>query len=116
MTLEFEASDRMLAAAEEWGNQRMEDTEEALETKAEQALLEVENLVSGAHEVDFEVDGETIRHEPSDDLRAFLEDQTEGTDLSPADLLGKHADLFATVFLDNYADEQGRPDDAPPVE
>lgn len=116
MTLEFEASDRLLAAAEEWGEQRMEDTEDALESKVEQSLLEVENLVSGAQDVDFEVENGVVRHEPSDALGTFLADQTEDTDLTPAALLSKHVDLFATVFIDNYGDEQGRPSNAPPVE
>lgn len=106
----------MLAAAEEWGNRQMKDTEDALESKAEQALLEIENLVSGATDVDFEVEDETIRHHPSEELEAFLEEQTEGTDLTPSELLARHADLFATVFLDNYGEEVERPPNAPPVE
>ncbi|MFC7166198.1 hypothetical protein [Halospeciosus flavus] len=116
LTLEFEASDRLLAAAEEWGNRQMKETDEALESKVEQALLEIENLVSGATEVDFEIEGATVRHHPSDDLEAFLEAQTEDTELSPSELLAKHVDLFATVFLDNYGDDVERPPNAPPVE
>ncbi|NIB99126.1 hypothetical protein [Halobacterium sp. R2-5] len=113
--MQFDASDRLLAAADEWAEKRMTDREDALETKVEQALLEVEHLVSGRQEVEFEVDGETVTYEPSDDLAAFLDEQASRAGIDPADVLAMHADLFATVFLDNYADEE-RPPNAPPTE
>ncbi|WP_336036921.1 hypothetical protein [Halobacterium yunchengense] len=112
--MEFEASDRLLAAADEWADKRMTDREDALETKVEQALLEVEHLVSGRQAVDFGVDGTTVTFEPSDDLAAFLDEQAADVDVDPATVLAMHADLFATVFLDNYDDE--RPPNAPPTE
>jgi hypothetical protein len=111
--MEFEASDRLLAAADEWADKRMTDREDALETKVEQALLEVEHLVSGRQDVEFEVEAGTVRFEPSDELAAFLDEQA-AADVDPAQVLSMHADLFATVFLDNYDEE--RPPNAPPTE
>jgi len=111
VTLSFEVGDRFLAAADEWAEARMTDREDALETKAEQALLEVENLVSGAHEVEFEVDGRTVRHESSDDLRALLDRQAEETGLDPSTLLKLHVDVYANAFLDT--DEERPPNAAP---
>lgn len=113
MSLGFEVGERFYAAAEEWAERRLEEPEAALETKAEQALLEVEHLVSGAYEVDFAVDGRTVTHEPTDDLLAFLERQAEGTDLEPADVLKLHVDLFARAFLEEAREEE-RPPNAPP--
>jgi hypothetical protein len=112
--MEFDASQRLLAAADEWADKRMTDREDALETKVEQALLEVEHLVSGREAVDFEVDGETVHYEPSDELAAFLQQQAAANDIGPEAVLAMHADLFATVFLDNYDEE--RPPNAPPTE
>jgi hypothetical protein len=112
--MEFEASDRLLEAADEWSDKRMTEREDALETKVEQALLEVEHLVSGVQDVEFEVEETTIRYEPTDDLRAFLEGQAERAGVDPATVLSMHSDLFATVFLDNYDEE--RPTNAPPTE
>lgn len=86
------------------------DTEEALETKAEQALLEIEHLVSGAHEVGFEVDGRTVRLDPSDELETYLERQAESKGLDEATVLELYVDLFARVFLD----DEERPPNAPP--
>ena len=86
------------------------DTEEALETKAEQALLEIEHLVSGAHEVDFEVDGRTVSLEPSDELAAYLERQAEAKGLEEETVLELYVDLFARVFLE----DEERPPNAPP--
>lgn len=86
------------------------DDEAALETKAEQALLEIEHLVSGAHEVEFEVDGRTVRHEPSDELETYLQRQAETHGLSEATVLELYVDLFARVFLDDAE----RPPNAPP--
>lgn len=112
--MEFDASDRLLTAADEWAEKRMTDREDALETKVEQALLEVEHLVSGVQEVDFEVEDTTIRYDPTAELRAFLETQAEEAGIDPAQVLSMHADLFATVFLDNYDVE--RPENAAPPE
>jgi hypothetical protein len=112
--MQFEASERLLAAADEWADKRMTDREDALETKVEQALLEVEHLVSGRQAVDFEVDGESVTYEPTDELAAFLDEQAASVGAEPSAVLAMHADLFATVFLDNYDDE--RPPNAPPTE
>ena len=113
--ISFEVSDRLHAAAEEWAEARLVDHDEALETKVEQALLEVEHLVSGAHEVSFAVDSDgdtaTISHEPSDELTTFLAEQSEESGLEEAKLLKLHVDLFARVFLD---EDTQRPPNAPP--
>ncbi|SEH43874.1 hypothetical protein SAMN05192561_1011088 [Halopenitus malekzadehii] len=109
--ISFEASDRLVAAAEEWGEARLEERDEAIETKVEQALLEVEHLVSGAHEVDFEVDGRTVHLEPTDALATFLERQATAKGLDESDVLALHVDLFARVFLD----DEERPSNAPPT-
>jgi hypothetical protein len=111
LTLSIRASDRIVSAAEEWAEARMTDRETAIETKAEQALLEIEHLVSDATEVEFSVDGRTIHHEPSDELRAFLDAQAEETGLQPDTILKLHIDLFARVFLD---EGDTRPPNAPP--
>ncbi|GAA0277167.1 hypothetical protein [Halobacterium noricense] len=113
--MQFEASDRLVAAADEWADKRMSDREDALETKVEQALLEVEHLVSGEQDVEFDVDERTVTYEPTDALAAFLDQQAESVGVDPADVLAMHADLFATVFLDNY-DQEERPPNAPPTE
>lgn len=113
MTLSFPVSDRLADAAAEWADQRLMDDEKALEVKTEQALLEVEHLVSGATEVTFELedDGDRVRFSPSDDLDAFLTEQAESAGLEPDRLLALHVDLFATVFLE---DDEQRPPNAPP--
>lgn len=110
--IEFTPSERFYDAAGEWADSRLMEPEDALEVKAEQALLEIENLISGAHEVDFEVaeDGETIRLHPSPELETFLEERAAGADLETSELLGLYVDLFARVFLD----EDQRPPNAPP--
>lgn len=113
MSLTFEVGDRFMAAAEEWGESRLMEIEDALETKVEQALLEIEHLVSGAYEVEFEVDGHTVTYEPTEDLEAFLEKQSAGTDLDPSDVLEMHVNLFANAFLEEAENEQ-RPPNAPP--
>ena len=109
--LSFEVGERFEAAAREWGEARMMEFEDAMETKAEQALLEIENLVAGAHEVEFEVEGTTVHHQPTDELRSFLERQSETTGLDPSEVLKLHVDLFARVFLD----DEERPPNAPPT-
>ncbi|SEW14825.1 hypothetical protein [Natrinema salifodinae] len=102
-TLSFELSDRFLQAADEWGDSRVMDRSAAVEEKVEQALLEVEHLLSGAVEVEFEVedDGAVVTFEPSDELGAFLARQARETGLDPDQVLKLHADLFARVFLDD---------------
>lgn len=111
MTLSFDVGDRFVEAADAWADARMMDREDALAVKAEQALLEVEHLTSGAHEVEFAVDGRTVHHEPSDALTALLDQQAEETGLDPSTLLKCYTDLFANAFLD--VDEE-RPPNAPP--
>jgi hypothetical protein len=112
LTLSIRASDRFVSAAEEWAEVRLTDRETAIETKAEQSLLEIEHLVSGATEVEFNVDGRTIHHEPSDQLYSFLETQADETELQPETVLKLHIDLFARVFLD---EDETRPPNAPPT-
>lgn len=99
-TIEITASERFLDAAEEWGERRLLDEGDAVRAKAEQALLEIEHLVSGSTEVEFEVDGRTIRHEPSEELAAFLDQQAAMAEIDPETVLGLHVELFARVFLD----------------
>ena len=111
MSLEFEVDDRFHRAAEEWADRQLMDAEEALSVKVEQSLLEIEHLIGGAHEVEFDVDGRTVRHHPTDDLEAFLARQAEATGLEPATLLKLHVDLFANAFLE---DDSERPPNAPP--
>ncbi|WP_247001150.1 hypothetical protein [Halosolutus gelatinilyticus] len=101
MTLSITVSDRFREAAADWGDNRLLDEESALKTKAEQALLEIEHLIAGATEVEFEVDGDTIRHEPSDDLEAFLERQADAYGLDPDEILEMHVELFARAFLED---------------
>lgn len=113
MSLEFDVDDRFVDAADQWGDARMMDREEALDVKVEQALLEIENLAADAYEVDYEVDGRTVRHEPTDGLVALLDRQSEETGLEPSDILKLYTDLFARAFLD--PDEE-RPPNAPPPE
>ncbi|AEH38346.1 hypothetical protein [Halopiger xanaduensis] len=101
-TLEIELSDRFLEAAREWGDSRLTDETTAVEQKVEQALLEIEHLVSGARNVAFAVDDEakTVRYEPTADLAALLERQAETRGLEPAAVLEMHVDLFARAFLE----------------
>ena len=106
MTLDFEVGDRFIEAAEEWGEGRLMDRDEALRVKAEQALLEIEHLVADVTEVEFEVDGRTIRYDPSDELETFLQSQAASVGVDPAMVLKLHVDLFARAFLD---DDQIRP-------
>jgi hypothetical protein len=103
----------------EWGDSRLMDEEEAIETKAEQALLEIEHLVSGASSVEFAVEGDVIRHEPSEELEGLLERQSDESGLEPEELLRLHVDLFARVFLeveegDGGTADSGLPDDPRP--
>ena len=91
----------------------MTDEEAALETKVEQSLLEIEHLVSGVHEVEFDVEGREVTYEPTEDLAALLESQAEGTGVDAAAVLKMHVDLFANAFLEE-AEEAERPPNAPP--
>lgn len=108
--LTIELSDRFLEAADQWGDSRVMTESAAVEAKVEQALLEIEHLVSGAVDVEFELEETTVRYEPSDDLAAFLEDQGAETGLEPDRLLKLHVDLFARAFLD---DDRQTPDGPP---
>ncbi len=101
MTLSITVSDRFREAAADWADDRLVDEEAAIETKAEQALLEIEHLVAGAESVSFEVDGETVHHDPSQRLEAFLQRQAAAYGLDPEDVLALHVDLFARAFLDD---------------
>lgn len=101
--IEIRPSDRFLEAADEWGDSRMLDEEEAIRSKAEQALLEIEHLVSGATEVEFEVEDGVVRYEPSAELAAFLDEQAAAAGVDRTTVLELHVNLFARVFLD----EQG---------
>lgn len=100
-TIEIEASDRFSEAAAEWGDRRMLDDEEAMAAKAEQALLEIEHLIGGHTEVAFDVEGETLRYEPSAELETFLDEQAERTRIDRETALALYVDLFARVFLDD---------------
>nr|WP_254270031.1 hypothetical protein [Halorussus aquaticus] len=111
LTVAFTVGDRFVEAAEEWGDNRMMDREDAVETKAEQALLEVEHLASGATDVSFEVEGRTVRHEASDELAALLAEQADETGLDESELLRLHVDLFSGAFRE---DDAVRPPNAPP--
>jgi len=99
-----ELSERFLAAAAEWADQRVMTEDHAVESKVEQALLEVEHLVSGGTSVAFAVDGETAVVDPSDELAAFLNAQAERLGVEPAAVLGSYVDLFARVFLNDDAE------------
>lgn len=111
MSLEFEVDDRFYRAAEDWSERQLMDEEEALAIKVEQSLLEIEHLISGAHEVDFDVEGRTVVHRPTEALSAFLARQADATGLEQSTLLKLHVDLFARAFLD---DDSERPPNAPP--
>jgi hypothetical protein len=107
--LEFEVNDRFYEAAEEWADRRMMDTEEALATKVEQSLLEIEHLVSESHDVEFEVDGRTVVYEPTAELATFLRKWAEETGLEERQVLAMQIDLFANAFLDEVVDDERRP-------
>jgi hypothetical protein len=109
----FEVDERFRTAAEEWSEARLMDFEDAMAAKAEQALLEIEHLVADATEVEFEVDGQTITHHPSEEVAAFLAAQADETGLDESQVLKLHVDLFARVFLDDGIE---RPSNAPPTD
>lgn len=113
MSLHFTVGDRFVAAADEWAERRMTDADDALETKVEQALLEVEHLASGAHDVEFSVEDQTVTYDPTDELGELLDRQAAETGLDPDEVLKLHVDLFARAFLDDATEEE-RPPNAPP--
>lgn len=98
--LSIEASDRFVAASRQWGDDRLTDPEDAFERKAEQSLLEIEHLVSGATEVEFSVEDHVIHHEPSEELAGFLAEQADRTGLEESAILKLYVDLFAGAFLE----------------
>jgi hypothetical protein len=114
LTLTITLTQRFVDAADEWAEARLEDRETAIETKAEQALLEIEYLVSGRTEVSFEVDAEAgeLHYAPSDSLADRLAEQAAETGLDEATLLRLHVDLFVGAFS---TDDDERPPNAPPV-
>jgi hypothetical protein len=109
LTLSFEVSDRLYEAAQEWADRRLEDIDAAMETKVEQALLEIEHLVSQSHDVEFEVDGREVRYEPTEELAALLSRQAEESGIDESAVLKMHVDLYANAFLDEVTDEQKPP-------
>jgi hypothetical protein len=113
LSLTIDLTERFVAAADEWAEARLEERETALETKAEQALLEIEYLVSGRTEVSFDVDAEAgrIDYAPSDELSALLSAQADDTGLDEATILRLHVDLFVGAF----PGDDDRPPNAPPV-
>lgn len=113
LSLTIDLTERFVAAADEWAEARLEERETALETKAEQALLEIEYLVSGRTEVSFDVDAEAgqIDYAPSDELSRLLSAQAEETGLDESTILRLHVDLFVGAF----PGDDDRPPNAPPV-
>jgi hypothetical protein len=78
-------------------------------------LLEIEYLISGRTEADFEVDAETdeLSYTPSDAVAALLSEQAADTGLDEATVLRLHVDLFSDAFSDD--DDADRPPNAPPT-
>lgn len=114
MALSVDIGDRLAAAAAEWAETRMQEPDQALEQKLEQALLEVEHLASGTTELAFDLeDGDTLIYEPSDDLLELLEQQAERVDSDPATVLGLHLELFARTFLPEDSVQPGAGPGAP---
>lgn len=98
-TIEIPLSERFQRAADKWAEERVMAEDAALEAKAEQALLEIEHLATGAEEVEFEIEDDTVRYEPSEDLLAFLDAQSEETGVDRETVLRLYVDLFAGAFL-----------------
>jgi hypothetical protein len=113
LTLVVPVGDRFREAAATWGDARLMEPEEALAVKAEQALLEIAHLVAGETAVEFEVDGNEIRYDPSDEVASFLAEQAATAGVDEETVLELHVDLFARVFLDSG---EQRPAGAPPSE
>ena len=115
MSYRFQVSDRLYEAAEEWAEARFEEMDDALATKVEQSLLEIEHLVSGAHEVEFEVEGREIVYDPTEATEAFLSRQAERAGIDEATVLKLHVDLYSNAFLEAAAEEE-RPPGTPGTE
>ncbi len=113
MALSVSIGDRLVDAAAEWAETRMQEPDAALEQKLEQALLEVEHLASGSTEVAFELDEETLEYEPSEELSALLNEQAERVDSEPATVLELHLELFARTFLPDDSIQAGAGPGAP---
>lgn len=96
-------TDRFRAAATEWGDDRFMSTSDALEAKAEQALVEIEHLASGGTEATFDIDPEEgiIRHEPSEGLANLLAAQAAESGVDEATVMQFYVDLFSRAFLDS---------------
>lgn len=108
MIVRVELTDRFHEAAAQWADERVMTEAAALESKAEQAVLEIEHLVTGAHEVEFSIEDGVLVYEPSEDLAAFLDEQAETAGIDPETVLALHVDLFAGAFL---SDDSTGPDD-----
>jgi hypothetical protein len=113
VTLRVEASERLLAAADDWADARMTERDEALRVKAEQALLEVEHLVAGGTAVDLDIDDGVISYDPSSDAEAFLAEQAANAGIDEETVVELYIELFADVFSE---DDVKRPPNAPPTE
>ena len=113
MTLAVSIGDRLREAAAEWAETRMQEPDEALEQKLEQALLEVEHLASGTTELEFELSDDTLQYDPSDELLDLLEQQAETVDSDPATVLELHLELFARTFLPDDTVQAGAGPGAP---
>jgi len=113
LNLTIQLSDRFVRAADEWAEARLEDRETAIETKAEQALLEIEYLVSEATDVSFDVDAEAgeLTYAPTEALAELLSEQAAETGLDEERVLELHVDLFVGAF----SGDDDRPPNAPPV-
>ncbi|MFB6117736.1 hypothetical protein [Halosegnis sp.] len=109
MSLRFTVSDRLYEAAEEWADARFEEIDDALATKVEQSLLEIEHLVSGGHEVAFEIEGRDIVFDPSDETAGFLETQADRAGIDAETVLKLHVDLYANTFLKEAKDQERPP-------
>lgn len=110
MTLSFVVSDRFVEASRLWGDDRTVGPEEALREKTEQALLEIEHLVSGGTDVEFEMEDHTVYHEPSDTLLVFLSERAAENGLDESAILKLYVDLFAGAFLERGIAQLSEPD------
>lgn len=113
MALEVTIGERLRDAADEWAETRMQKTDEALEQKLEQALLEVEHLASGTTEIEFELSDHTLQYEPSEALRELLHEQADRIDSDQATVLELHLELFARTFLPDDSIQEGAGPGAP---
>ena len=114
MPLEVAIGDRLVDAAAEWAETRMQEPDDALEQKLEQALLEVEHLASGTTELEFTLEnGETLVYDPSDELAELLEAQAARAGIDAETVLGLHLELFARTFLPEDSIQAGAGPGAP---